>query len=91
MSSCFSTALNSISSERGYKMAFLNIFSLAKNIDEIRYSIHKTRLDSSFADDMIHLDGYNLVTKDRLRKGRAFACIFVPISIIKSKLTYVYS
>ena len=49
-------------------MAFLNIVSLPKKIDEIRHSMsnknidliafNETRLDSSFTDNFIHLDNY---------------------------------
>ena len=36
-SSNFLTSLNSVPSKKGFKMAFLNIVSLPKNIDEIRH------------------------------------------------------
>ena len=71
-------------------MAFLNIVSRPKNIDEIRYSMsnksidiiafNKTRLDSSFTDSMIHLDGYNMIRKDRSRKGGG-VCMYLRSSI----------
>ena len=90
VSSSFSTALNSIPIERGFKMAFLNIVSLPENIDEIRYSMsnksidiiafNKTRLDLSFTDSMIHLDGYNLIRKDRSQKGGG-VCMYLRSSI----------
>ena len=35
----FCTTLNSIRTERGFKMVFLNIVSLPKNIDEISISM----------------------------------------------------
>ena len=57
VSSDFHTCLSSIPKERGFKMAFLNVVSLPKKIDEIRYSMssknidliafNETRLDSS--------------------------------------------
>ena len=63
----FFTSLNSIPNERGFKMAFLNIVSLPKKIDEIRYSMSnkhidligfsETRLDSNISDNVIDLDG----------------------------------
>ena len=60
-------------------MAFLNIVSLPKKIDEIRHSLsnknidliafNETRLDSSFTDNFIHLDNYDIIRKDRSRNG----------------------
>ena len=41
----FFTSLNSIPNERGFKMAFLNIVSLPKKIDEIRYSMSNKHID----------------------------------------------
>jgi hypothetical protein len=75
----FFTSLNSILNERDFKMAFLNIVSLPKKIDEIRYSMsnkhidligfNETRLDSNISDNMIDLDGHDIVRKDRSRNG----------------------
>ena len=55
--------LSSIPNERGFKMAFLNIVSLPKKIDEINFSMSKkfidliafneTRLDANITDNMI--------------------------------------
>ena len=77
-------------------MAFLNIVSLPKKIDEIRHSMsdksidiiafNETRLDSSFTDNLIHLDGYDIIRKDRSRNGVAFAYICVVQSIKKFDL-----
>ena len=74
VSSDFFTSLNSIPNERGFKMAFLNIVSLPKKIDEIRYSMsnklidliafNETRLDSSITNGMIHLNDYDIIRKD---------------------------
>ena len=90
MSSNFSTTLNSIPNERGFKMAFLNIVSLPKKIDEIRHSMsnknidliafNETRLDSSFTDNFIHLDNYDIIRKDRSRNGGG-VCIYLRSSI----------
>ena len=38
-SSDFFTSLNSVPSKNGFKMAFLNIVSLPKNIDKMRHSM----------------------------------------------------
>ena len=85
MGSDFFTSLNSIPNERGFKMAFLNIVSLPKKIDEIRYSMSnkhigligfsETRLDSNISDNVIDLDGYDIVRKDRSRNGGG-VCIY---------------
>ena len=90
MSSNFSTTLNSTPNERGFKMAFLNIVSLPKKIDEIRHSMsnknidliafNETRLDSSFTDNFIHLDNYDIIRKDRSRNGGG-VCIYLRSSI----------
>ena len=63
MSSDFLTTLCSIPNERGLKMAFLNIVSLPKKIDEINCSMankfidliafNETRLDANIPDNMI--------------------------------------
>ena len=52
-------------------MAFLNIVSLPKNIDEINFSMtnkfidliafNETQLDANITDNMINLDGYDIV------------------------------
>ena len=79
VSSDLLTSLNSIPNERGFKMAFLNIVTLPNKIDEIRHSMcsknidliafNETRLDLSISDGLIHLDGYEVVRKDRSRNG----------------------
>ena len=75
----FFTSLNSLPNEKGFKMAFLNIVSLQGKIDEIRYSVsnkyihligfNETRLDLNISDNMIDLNGYDIVRKDRSRNG----------------------
>ena len=90
VSSDFFTSLNSIPNERGFKMAFLNIVSLPKKIDEIRYSMsnklidliafNETRLDSSITNGMIHLNDYDIIRKDRSRNGGG-VCIYLRNSI----------
>ena len=90
VSSNFSTNLNLIPNERGFKMAFLNIVSLPKKLDEIRHSMYhknidllalnETRLDLSFTDNQVGLNGYDIVRKDRSRNGGG-VCIFLRSSI----------
>ena len=90
MSSDFFTTLSSIPNERGFKMAFLNIVSLPKKIDEINCSMankfidliafNETRLDANITDNMISIDGYDVVRKDRSRNGGG-VCIYLRSSI----------
>ena len=86
----FLKTLSSIPNERGFKMAFLNIVSLPKNIDEINFSMtnkfidliafNETRLDANITDNIINLDGYDIVRKDRSRNGGE-VCIYLRSSI----------
>ena len=85
MSSDFFGALSSIPNKRGFKMGFLNIVSLLKKIDEINFSMtnkfidliafNETRLDPNITDNMVSLDGYDVIRKDRSRNGGG-VCIF---------------
>jgi exonuclease III len=67
-------------------MAHLNIASLPKHIDELRLqltkqpldilSINETRLDDTINDGLIHLNGYDVLRKDRNRMGGGVAIYF---------------
>ena len=71
-------------------MAFLNIVSLLKKIDEINFSMtnkfidliafNETRLDPNITDNMVSLDGYDVIRKDRSRNGGG-VCIYLRSSI----------
>ena len=71
-------------------MAFLNIVSLPKKIDEIKFSMtnkqidliasNETRLDANITNNMINLDGYDVIRKDRSRNGGG-VCIYLRSSI----------
>lgn len=86
MSSDFSKQFKTFSEKRGFKMAFLNVISLPKKFDEINLTIsnksldilalNETRLDSSIPDGMIHIDGYDVIRKDRSRKDGG-VCIYL--------------
>ena len=86
----FLTSLNSLPNKKGFKMVFLNIVSLPRKIDEIRYSMfnkyidligfNETRLDLNISDNMIDLNGYDIVRKDRSRNGGG-VCIYLRSSI----------
>ena len=72
-------------------MVFLNIVSLPKNIDEISismpeklidlFALSEPRLDSTVRyDNMISLQGYDVIRKDRSRKGGG-VCTYLRSSI----------
>ena len=72
-------------------MAFLNKVSSLKKLDEINFSmtnklinliafINETRLDPNITDNMISLDGYDVIRKDRSRNGGG-VCIYLRSSI----------
>ena len=64
---------------RGFKIAFLNISSLPKHIDELRLNmqhqyldilvLNETRLDETISNSEISIDKYTLVRIDRTRHG----------------------
>ena len=71
-------------------MAFLDIVSLPKKIDEINCSMankfidligfNGTRLDADITNNMVNMDGYDIVRKDRSRNGGG-VCIYLRSSI----------
>ena len=71
-------------------MAFLNIVSLPKKIDEINLTLsdklldliafNEARLNLRITDGMNHIGGYDLIRKDRSRTGGG-VCIYLPNSI----------
>ncbi|RUA05885.1 MAG: hypothetical protein DSY43_03475, partial [Gammaproteobacteria bacterium] len=75
---------------KGFKMALLNIVSLPKHVDEIRtsklfqffdlFALNETRLDSTVSDGEIKISGYDIVRKDRSRRGGG-VCIYLRSSI----------
>ena len=80
---CRSPTVNDL---QGFVMAHLNIASLPKHIDELRLqltkkpldilSINETRLDDTINDGLIHLNGYDILRKDRNRMGGGVAIYF---------------
>ena len=91
MSSDLSNKINCLPKQRAwFKMAFLNIVSLPKRFDEINFtmsnklfdifSFSETRLDSTITDNMINIDGYDVLRKDRDRNGGG-VCIYLRNSI----------
>ena len=71
-------------------MVFLNIVSLPKNLEEIRYSMsskhidliafNETWLDSNLNNNTVHINNYDIIRKDRSRSGGG-VCIYLRNSI----------
>ena len=71
---------NFLPTKRGFKMAYLNITSLTKHIDELRFllanypldviSINETRLDEGILNSENYIPGYEIVRRNRNRNGR---------------------
>ena len=67
-------------------MAMLNVASLTKYIDEIRLllydkkldvlALNETHLDSSICDELLAVDGYDIIRADRNRNGGG-VCIYI--------------
>ena len=67
-------------------MALPNIASLRRHLDEIRLLLHykkldilalnETRLDCSISDDLVSIEGYDVLRADR-KRNRAGVCIYV--------------
>ena len=66
--------------KRGLAMACLNINSLISHMDDYRIfmydtnidvlAINETKLDTSILNNEVHLDGYEIIRKDRYTNGR---------------------
>ncbi len=77
------TDFNYVPKHRGFKIAFLNIASLPKHIDELRLNmqhqyldilvLNETRLDETISNSEISIDKYTLVRNDRTRHGGGVA------------------
>ena len=75
---------------RGFKMASLNITSLMKHIHELSIllndqyfdivAINETRLDPTIADNLVQIDGYSILRKDRNRNGGG-VCLYLRSTI----------
>jgi len=68
---------------KGFKIAFLNIVSLPKHLDELRLrlqsqsldalALSETRLDDTLTDSQMSIEGYVLIRRDRHRGGGGFS------------------
>ena len=67
-------------------MAMLNIASLPKHLDEIRFLLHdkkldiltlnETRLDSSISNNLVSIEGYDILRSDGKRNGGG-VCMYI--------------
>lgn len=79
-----------LSQSKGLKIALLNINSLKKHIDELRIAapdlaldilaINETKLDKTYSDGQLMIEGYNLIRRDRDSRGGG-VCFYVRDSI----------
>ena len=68
---------------KGFKIAFVNIVSLPKYLDELflrmqsqtldLLALSETRLDNTFTDSAVSIDGQTLIRRDRCRGGGGVA------------------
>ena len=82
--------LSLVPQARGFKIASLNIASLLAHIDELRLlmadknldvlAINETRLSDLIDDSCIHIQGYDIVRRDRNRNGGG-VCLYIRSSI----------
>ena len=83
-------------------MAFLNIASLPKYIDELRLNmqhqyldiaycmiLNETRLDETISNSEISIDKYTLVRNDRTRHGGSVTCISEIQLILISEMIFM--
>ena len=80
---------------RGFKMAMLNVASLIEHVDEICLllydkkidilALNETRLDSSFSDELLTVDGNDITRAGRNRNGGG-VCIYIRCHVNYEKL-----
>ena len=61
-------------------MAFLNITSLTKHIDELRILLANYPLDEGILNSEIYIPGYEIVPRDRKRKSGG-VCFYIQTAI----------
>ena len=74
-------------SQRGFKLASLNINKLSTYINELRIflahneidilSINETKLNETISDNEVNILGYNVVRRDRTTDGGGGVCFYV--------------
>ena len=78
-------------SQRGFKLASLNINKLITHIDQLRIllvdneidilSINETKLNETISDNEVNISGYDIIRRDRITNGRGGVCFYVKSSI----------
>ena len=66
-------------SQRGFKLASLNINKLITHIDQLRIllahnekdilSINETKLNETISDNGVNISGYDIIRRDRITNG----------------------
>ena len=75
--------LHCFTSCKGFKLACINVNSLCKHIEEIRYilinsplevlAINESKLDGTISDIEVYIPGYIIIREDRSRSGGGVA------------------
>lgn len=78
-------------SQRGFKLASLNINKLITHIDQLRIllahneidilSINETKLNETISDNEVNISGYDIIRRDRITNGGGGVCFYVKSSI----------
>jgi hypothetical protein len=80
------TICNKLTKLKGFRVGHINITSLTKHIEQLRFYLHdkpldilsvnETRLDHCVDNNILHIEGYSTVRKDRSREGGGVAIYF---------------
>ncbi|CAH3157630.1 unnamed protein product [Porites lobata] len=83
---------SALPSQRGFKLASLNINKLITHIDQLRIllarkeidilSINETKLNETISDNEVNISGYDIIRRDRITNGGGGVCFYVKSSII---------
>ena len=78
-------------SQRGFKLASLNINKLITHIDQLRIlladneidilSFNETKLNETISDNEVNISGYDIIRRDRITNGGGGVCFYVKSSI----------
>ncbi|CAH3194280.1 unnamed protein product [Porites evermanni] len=78
-------------SQRGFKLASLNINKLITHIDQLRIllahneidilSINETKFNETISDNEVNISGYDIIRRDRITNGGGGVCFYVKSSI----------
>ena len=78
-------------SQRGFKLASLNINKLITHMDQLRIllahneidilSINETKLHETISDNEVNISGYGVIRRHRITNGGGGVCFYVKSSI----------